>query len=213
MDQQEWNEYYENTDEVWAEPDSDLIDEVERLPAGRALDLGAGEGINSIWLAEQGWQVKAVDFSTTAVIKIELAARQRNLPIQAQVADILIYQDNVEYDLVIICYIHLPPEERAHLLMNAASSMAPNGTFLFIGFPNGDAFGGDNGHEDAGASPDEEPSHDMDNLFATGDEIVELLPRYLIVERNETLQRSFAWGEETFESQVVVVRARLVDQR
>ena len=64
LDQQEWNEYYENTDEVWAEPDSDLIAEVERLPAGRALDLGAGEGINSIWLAEQGWQVKAVDFST-----------------------------------------------------------------------------------------------------------------------------------------------------
>ena len=77
---------------------------------------------------------------------------------------------------------------------------------LFIGFPNGDAFGGDNGHEDAETSPDEEPSHDMDNLFATGDEIVELLPRYLIVEWNETLQRSFAWGEETFESQVVVVR-------
>ena len=213
MDQQEWNEYYENTDEVWAEPDSDLIAEVERLPAGRALDLGAGEGINSIWLAEQDWQVTAVDFAPAAVTKIERAAGGRDLPIQAQVADILKYQDNVEYDLVIICYIHLPPEERAHLLMNAASSMAPNGTFLFIGFPNGDAFGGDNEHEDAEASPDEEPSHDTDNLFATGDEIVELLPRYLIVERNETLQRSFAWGEETFESQVVIVRARRVDQR
>lgn len=213
MDQQEWNEYYENTDEVWAEPDSDLIAEVEGLPAGRALDLGAGEGINSIWLAEQGWQVKAVDFSTTAVTKIERAARQRNLPIRVQVADILTYQSEIEYDLVIICYIPLPPEERAQLLMNAASSVAPNSTFLFIGFPNGDAFGGDNGHEDSETSPDEEPSHDMDNLFTTGDEIVELLPRYLIVERNETLQRSFAWGEETFESQVVVVKARRVDQR
>jgi SAM-dependent methyltransferase len=213
LDQQEWNEYYENTDEVWAEPDSDLIAEVEGLPAGRALDLGAGEGINSIWLAEQGWQVKAVDFSTTAVTKIERAARQRDLPIHAQVADFLTYQADIEYDLVIICYIHLPPEERAQLLMNAASSIAPNGTLLFIGFPNGDAFGGDNGHEDAETSPDEEPSHDMDNLFGTRDEIIELLPRYQIVERNETLQRSFAWGEETFESQVVVVKARRVDQR
>ena len=199
LDQKEWNEHYQNIDEVWAEPDSELIAEAEGLPAGRALDLGAGEGINSIWLAEQGWQVTAVDFAPAAVAKIERAARQRDLPIQAQAADILTYQAEIEFDLVVICYIHLPPEERAQLLMNAAASLAPNGILLFIGFPNGDAFGGDNEHEDAETSPDEEPPQDMENLFATGDEIIDLLPGHLVVERNETHQRSFPWGEESFE--------------
>jgi SAM-dependent methyltransferase len=211
MDQQDWNEHYQNIDEDWAEPDSDLILEAEGMPAGRALDLGAGEGINSLWLAEQGWQVTAVDFAPAAVAKIKQAARQRDLRIFAHTADILTYQADIEYDLVVICYIHLPPEERAYLPANAVSVLAPNGTLLFFGFPNGDAFGDDNYNEESEASPGEEPSDDMDNLFATGDEIIELLPKNLIVERNEPHHRSFPWGEESFESQVVVVRARRVD--
>ena len=208
MDQQEWNEYYQNTDEVWAEPDSDLIAEVEQIPAGRALDLGAGEGVNSLWLAEQGWQVTAIDFAPAAVTKIERVACQRDLPIRAQAADILKYQADIEYDLVVICYIHLPPDKRSQLLANAVSALAPNGTLLFIGFPNDNAFGGDHEHEENEANSDDKPSNDLDNLFATGDEIVALLPEYLTIERNETVQRSFDWEEGSFESQVVVVRAR-----
>lgn len=211
MDQQEWNEYYLNTDEFWAEPDSDLIAEAEQLPAGLALDLGAGEGINSIWLAEHGWQVTAVDFAPAAVTKIKRTARQQDLPINAQVADIVTYRANIEHDLVAICYIHLPPDERTDLLANAVSALAPNGTLLFIGFPNADAFGGDHEQEEGVGKNDDKDVHDINNLFATGDEIIALLPDNLIVERNETVQRSFDWGEETFASEVVVVRARRVD--
>ena len=32
-----------------------VVAEVAGLPAGRALDLAAGEGRNAVWLAEQGW--------------------------------------------------------------------------------------------------------------------------------------------------------------
>ena len=32
-------------------------------PPGRAIDLAAGEGRNTVWLAERGWRVTAVDFS------------------------------------------------------------------------------------------------------------------------------------------------------
>jgi 2-polyprenyl-3-methyl-5-hydroxy-6-metoxy-1,4-benzoquinol methylase len=205
MDQQDWNEYYQNTDEVWAETDRDLIAEVEQIPAGRAIDLGAGEGINSLWLAEQGWQVTAVDYAPAAVAKIERAARQLDLPIQAQVADIVIYQAAAEYDLVVICYVHLPPKDRKQLLMNAAAALTDSGTLLFIGFPNGDAFAGEYEHED------EESSSDSDNLFATGEEIIALLPDNLTIEQNKTTKRTFPWREETFTSDVVVIRARRVD--
>jgi methylase of polypeptide subunit release factors len=37
--------------------------ETTALPAGRAIDLGTGEGRNAIWLAGRGWTVTAVDFS------------------------------------------------------------------------------------------------------------------------------------------------------
>jgi len=192
MQQQEWNEYYENHDESWAEPDPFLLAEVAELPAGRALDLGAGEGVNSIWLAEHGWQVTAVDFAQAAVAKIEGVARERDLAIHAEVGDILTYRADGNYDLVAICYIHLPPEERAMLLANAASALAPDGTLLFIGFPNADSFGGED---------------DMDDLFASGDALIALLPPGLIVERNDTTRHIFPWQNESFEADVVVVKA------
>jgi 2-polyprenyl-3-methyl-5-hydroxy-6-metoxy-1,4-benzoquinol methylase len=205
MDQHEWNEYYENTNETWAKPDSDLIAEVEQIPTGAALDLGAGEGVNSLWLAEQGWQVTAVDFAPAAVRKIELAAHQRDLPIQAQVANIVTFQAAAEYDLVVIAYVHLPPKDRLQLLMNAAKALTPNGTLLFIGFPNGAAFGEDQEYDS------DSTSDDVANLFATGEEIIALLPDSLVVDKNITAQRTFPWGEDTFTSDVVVVRAHRAD--
>ena len=37
------------------------------LTPGRALDIGAGEGADAIWLAERGWDVVAVDISSVAL--------------------------------------------------------------------------------------------------------------------------------------------------
>lgn len=41
--------------------DTVLTDVLSQLPAGRALDLAAGSGRHSVWLAERGWDVTAVD--------------------------------------------------------------------------------------------------------------------------------------------------------
>ena len=47
------------------------------LPAGRAVDLGTGEGRNAIWLAERGWQVTAVDFSAVGLARAARLAAER----------------------------------------------------------------------------------------------------------------------------------------
>ena len=78
MDQREWDELYASTELVWtAEANRFVVEELTGLAAGRALDLGTGEGRNAIWLAERGWQVTAVDFSAVGLAKAtELAARR-----------------------------------------------------------------------------------------------------------------------------------------
>src|SRR5262249_49632970 len=64
LDQRQWDELYASAELVWtAEPNRFVAEELAGLAAGRALDLGTGEGRNAIWLAERGWQVTAVDFS------------------------------------------------------------------------------------------------------------------------------------------------------
>jgi SAM-dependent methyltransferase len=51
----------------------------ERLAPGRAIDLGCGSGANSLYLAEHGFEVTGVDFSTTALAKATRAAKERGL--------------------------------------------------------------------------------------------------------------------------------------
>ena len=49
------------------------------LEAGRALDLGCGEGADACWLAERGWSVVAVDISDTALQRAAAAAETRGV--------------------------------------------------------------------------------------------------------------------------------------
>ncbi|MCU1446602.1 bifunctional 2-polyprenyl-6-hydroxyphenol methylase/3-demethylubiquinol 3-O-methyltransferase UbiG [Cryobacterium sp.] len=76
FDQAYWDERYGTDDDVWSgAPNPVLVSETLALPAGRALDIGCGEGADSIWLATRGWQVTAVDFSAVALERA--AARSR----------------------------------------------------------------------------------------------------------------------------------------
>ena len=46
-----WNERYRSTDSLWiGEPDNSLVEAVSTLLVGSAVDIGAGEGRNSIYL-------------------------------------------------------------------------------------------------------------------------------------------------------------------
>ncbi len=191
MDQQHWNEYYESNKEPWTIPDEVLVTEVEDMPPGRALDLGAGEGADSIWLAERGWEVTAVDYASAAIAKVEEIARNRGLKIKGVVANIVEYQPDYRYDLVIMCYMHLPPGERASMLANAAAALAPEGTLLFVGVDASD-----------------DSSDDFHGLLATSDEVVAELPD-LTIERAEVVRRTLPYPEDpSYEGNGLVVRAR-----
>lgn len=75
MDGQSWDRRYADCELVWsADPNQFFAAELADLPAGRALELGTGEGRNAMWLANQGWEVTAVDFSAVAIDKARAIA-------------------------------------------------------------------------------------------------------------------------------------------
>jgi SAM-dependent methyltransferase len=136
VDQHQWDELYASTELVWtAEANRFVVEELAGLTAGRALDLGSGEGRNAIWLAERGWQVTAVDFSAVGLAKAaELAAGRGVTGVRWVEADLREYQPGpAGYDLVLLAYVHLPPEEFGALLKRAASALAHGGTLLVVG--------------------------------------------------------------------------------
>src|SRR5271169_6812350 len=55
---------------------------------GKALDLASGAGRNALWLAEQGWEVTAVDGAPSAIEILQTRAAERALQIKAVVADL-----------------------------------------------------------------------------------------------------------------------------
>ncbi|MFF0817928.1 class I SAM-dependent methyltransferase [Rhodococcus sp. NPDC003318] len=137
MDAQDWDRRYAGDELLFgAAPEPAVVEFVTSLPAGRALDLGCGEGRNALWLALHAWQVVGVDFSTAALAKAVRAAsplpratRERLTWVDADVTQI---RPGPDYDLVLACRLGLSRESRTSVLRRAAAALRPGGTMLIL---------------------------------------------------------------------------------
>jgi SAM-dependent methyltransferase len=159
MDRDAWNRRYEGAELLWtAQPNRFLAEEAADLPAGRALDLAAGEGRNAVWLAQGGWRVTAVDFAPAALAKARELADARGVPVEWVEADVLAYEPEAGgFDLVVILYLHLPRPDLAVVLHRAAAALAPGGTLLVVGHDRTNLAEGHGGPQDEAVlyDPDE----------------------------------------------------------
>jgi SAM-dependent methyltransferase len=135
MRRDEWDRRYAETELLWTgSPNRFLVAEVADLPPGRALDLASGEGRSAVWLAQQGWRVTAVDFSTVATERARQWAEKEGLDLDVVCADLLEFEPEPEaYDLVVVLYLHLPRDELRPVLSRASRALAPGGTLLLVG--------------------------------------------------------------------------------
>lgn len=137
FDERYWDERYGQADRIWSgNPNPQLVAEASDLPVGRALEVGCGEGADTIWLAKRGWQVTGVDISPVA---LERAAQHAEA---AGVTDRItwLHADLTDgtspgsgFDLVAAHYLHLPGEQRVPLFHALARAVGPGGTFLVVG--------------------------------------------------------------------------------
>ena len=107
-------ERYAGTERVWSgDPNAALLDalagmgpDAQAQPGATnlrtALDIGCGEGADAVWLAQQGWQVTAIDHAPTAVRRAQELAADNDVQINAQTVS---FQDldRALFDLV-ICF-------------------------------------------------------------------------------------------------------------
>jgi methyl halide transferase len=61
----------------------------EKIKACRAVELSYGTGANAIWLAQQGFEVAAVDISPLAIEKARRRAAAAGVQVRFEVADVL----------------------------------------------------------------------------------------------------------------------------
>ena len=130
MSIEQWNERYRAGEQLFQEPSPLVTRFSSGLKPGRALDLACGAGRNSLYLAEHGWQVEAVDGSPLAIEILLERAREKNLSVDARVADLERSEFEIErnaYDLICDCYYL-----QRSLIPKMQAGVRPGGIILAI---------------------------------------------------------------------------------
>jgi SAM-dependent methyltransferase len=179
-----------------ADADPTLVEVAATLTPGAALDLGAGDGRNAVWLAAHGWRVTAVDSSAVALDRGRALAATTGVDVDWRREDLLAWTPPAaSFDLVTLAFIHLPAEERRRVYATAADAVAAGGTLLVVGH--------DRSNLDEGAGGPQDP----DVLFTPGDIVEDLGPAWRIV-RADTIRRPGATEPAPIDAIVVAVRSR-----
>jgi SAM-dependent methyltransferase len=199
MDERAWDERYSGSELIWtAQPNMFLVREIEGLKPGTALDLACGEGRNSIWLAEHGWDVTGVDFSSKGLEKGRALASQRGVDVAFELHDATSWEPAAPFDLVAVFYLQLPQPGRAQAMKNALGAVAKGGTFLLV------AHDYDNIERGYGGPP----THDV--LYSV-QEVVEMATEAgFVIETAEQAERPVATDDGECIAIDAVVKARKV---
>jgi len=100
---------------------------------GKLLELGCGDGANSVWLAEQGYEICGIDIAPTAIEWAREKAKTRNVTTDFRVGDVLNlndYSDN-HFDFVLDghCFHCIIDADRKSFLNSALRVLKPGGLF------------------------------------------------------------------------------------
>ena len=130
----DWDHRYRG-EPMWSgNPNGTLVAEISGVAPGRALDVGAGEGGDALWLAEQGWTVTASDISQLALDRIATEAERRGLRLEGHHADANAPGafDKASFDLVSAQYASIPRTPDGRGVGNLLDAVAPGGTLLVV---------------------------------------------------------------------------------
>lgn len=128
-----WDQRYSESGFVYGTEANDFLkEEFQRIPAGgRVLCLAEGEGRNAVFLAQNGYQVTAVDMSEVGLNKALKLASDRGVNISIQVADLADYALGEEqWDGIVSIWAHTPDPIRQRLHSQVEPALKQGGVFI-----------------------------------------------------------------------------------
>jgi SAM-dependent methyltransferase len=119
-----------------------MVDMVKGRQPGRALEIGMGQGRNSVYLAKQGWSMTGFDIGEVGMAKAREAAAQAGVKITTIKAsmDDFDYGTN-EWDLIVATYEGAGWREKAVRALKAGGIVIVEGFLRAPGTPPGASFG------------------------------------------------------------------------
>lgn len=128
-----WDERYSGDQLVYGESPNGFLESLKgRIPrSGKAIDIGAGEGRNALFLASLGLDVLAIDQSAVGMQKAERLANERGLHLRTQAVDLNDFDaepDSINF--VSSIFVHLPENLRRTVHGRIRSWLKPGGIFV-----------------------------------------------------------------------------------
>ncbi|MGV8985676.1 MAG: SAM-dependent methyltransferase [Cypionkella sp.] len=133
-----WNERFSGQDYLFGTEPADFLrrEAANLAPRQKILCVADGEGRNSVFLAQQGHQVTAMDGSDVGVDKARRLAEARRVTVDFNVADIATWDwAGTTYDVVVAIFIQFaaPPLRKA-IFDGMKTALKPGGLLLLHGY-------------------------------------------------------------------------------
>ncbi|NAW69454.1 methyltransferase domain-containing protein [Vibrio sp. V27_P1S3P104] len=131
-----WNEIYQRKEYVYGDQPNDFLKEhAHFLPKGKILCLADGEGRNSVFLAQLGYQVTAVDISEVALAKAHQLAEKNQVNIHFIHADLADFDlGHQDWDGIVSIFCHLPAPLRRQIHSSVIHGLKTQGVYLVEGY-------------------------------------------------------------------------------
>ena len=113
---------------------SEVLEAMESLSPGKALDLGCGQGRNALFLAQHGFEVTAVDQNELALEILQSIVEQEDLEMTVGLYDINSAALTQTYDLIVstVVLMFLQADRIPAIIRNMQDQTNPGGYNLIV---------------------------------------------------------------------------------
>ncbi len=128
-----WDARYQAEGFAYGSEPNDFLKSVRPKLAstGRALCLAEGEGRNAVYLAEQGFEVLAMDSSSVGLEKAQRLAGERGVLLTTVTADLNDFViEPAAFDVVALIWCHMPQPLRSKVHRASVNGLRPGGAFV-----------------------------------------------------------------------------------
>lgn len=136
----DYEKLFQDTPDALGPPTKQFVDFFQSFSVknARVLDIGCGQGRDSLFIARHGHQVVGVDISPSGIRDLEKAAKAEGLQIEGIVADIRTYIPQAQFDVLLIDRtLHmLEQTDRIVVLERLIQSVKPKGWLLIADEPS-----------------------------------------------------------------------------
>ena len=136
MDKAFWDSKYSVDEYVYTKDVNRFVKEsCSDLAPGKMIDLAGGEGRNTVFFAEKGWQAENIDLSPVGLVKCEKLAKERDvqeLVFTTNDSALDFVSKLAPVDLGVCAYLQIPQEQLTVAITRLVENIKPGGVFFGV---------------------------------------------------------------------------------